>query len=45
MLIGGGPGRTPRGATVRFQRSLYNKLNGATQPMDSKIATMEFTYK
>lgn len=45
VLIGGGPGITPRGATVRFQRSLYNKANGATQPLDSKIATLEFTYK
>jgi type IV secretion system protein VirB8 len=45
VLIGGGPGRTPTGATVRFQRSLYDKQSGATQPLDSKIATMEFTYK
>lgn len=45
VLIGGGPGITPKGATVRFQRSLYNKATGATQPMDSKIATLEFTYK
>ncbi len=45
VLLGGGQGRTPRGATVRFQRSLYNKLTGSTQPMDSKIATIEFTYK
>lgn len=45
QLIGGGPGRTPRGATVRFQRSLYNKQTGATRPIDNKIATMAFTYK
>jgi len=45
VLIGGGPGRTPTGATVRFQRSLYDKQSGATQPLDSKIATMEFSYK
>jgi type IV secretion system protein VirB8 len=45
VLLGGGPGITPKGATVRFQRSLYNKATGATQPMDSKIATLEFTYK
>ncbi|MGN2246194.1 virB8 family protein [Frateuria sp. GZRR35] len=45
VLIGGGTGRTPTGATVRFQRSLYDKQSGATQPLDSKIATMEFTYK
>jgi type IV secretion system protein VirB8 len=45
QLIGGGPGITPRGATVRFQRRLYNKRNGATRPLDNKIATIEFTYK
>ncbi|HET6806333.1 MAG TPA: type IV secretion system protein [Frateuria sp.] len=45
VLIGSGPGRTPTGATVRFQRSLYDKRSGVTQPLDSKIATMEFTYK
>lgn len=45
QLIGGGPGVTPRGATVRFQRSLFNKSNGTTRPLDNKIATIEFTYK
>lgn len=45
VLIGGGQGRTPTGATVRFQRSLYDKQSGVTQPLDSKIATIEFTYK
>ncbi|MCX7512371.1 virB8 family protein [Frateuria sp. STR12] len=45
VLIGAGKGRTPTGATVRFQRSLYDKQSGARQPLDSKIATMEFTYK
>ena len=45
QLIGSGPGKTPRGATVRFQRSLYNKQNGATRPLDNKIATIAFTYK
>ncbi|HZX69884.1 MAG TPA: type IV secretion system protein, partial [Rhodanobacter sp.] len=45
QLIGGGPGKTPRGATVRFQRSLYNKQTGATRPIDNKIATTAFTYK
>lgn len=45
QLIGGGPGKTPRGATVRFQRSVYNKQNGATRPLDNKIATIAFTYK
>ncbi|MEO8778719.1 MAG: type IV secretion system protein [Rhodanobacter sp.] len=45
QLVGAGPGKTPVGATVRFQRSLYNKQTGATRPMDNKIATMAFTYK
>lgn len=35
----------PTGATVRFQRSLLDKASGATRPLDSKIATMAFTYK
>lgn len=45
QLVGSGSGKTPVGATVRFQRSLYNKQTGATRPMDNKIATMAFTYK
>jgi type IV secretion system protein VirB8 len=45
VLIGGGNGVTPKGATVRFQRSLYDKATGVSRPLDSKIATIEFTYK
>ena len=45
VLIGGGDGSPPKGATVRFQRSLYDKKTGASQPLDSKIATLEFSYK
>jgi type IV secretion system protein VirB8 len=45
VLIGGGQGQTPKGATVRFQRSIYNKQSGTLQPLDSKIATIEFAYK
>lgn len=45
QLIGGGPGVTPRGATVRFQRVLFNKTNGGSRTLDNKIATIEFTYK
>ncbi len=45
QLIGGDPGKTPRGATIRFQRSLYDKINGVTRTLDNKIATMAFTYK
>ncbi|MBO9648892.1 MAG: type IV secretion system protein [Variovorax sp.] len=45
VLIGGGANSTPKGATVRFQRSLFDKQSGGTRPLDSKIATLEFTYK
>lgn len=45
VLVGAGLNLTPKGATVRFQRSLYNKMNGSTRPMDSEIATMTFVYK
>ncbi|PTR33084.1 type IV secretion system protein VirB8 [Luteibacter sp. OK325] len=45
VLIGGGQGGTPKGATVRFQRTVYDKTTGAATPLDSKIATMEFVYK
>lgn len=44
VLIGGGEGRRPTGATVRFQRSIFDKSNGRAQPLDNKIATLEFTY-
>lgn len=45
VLIGGEHGQTPKGATVRFQRSVYNKSTGSTYPLDSKIATIAFAYK
>ncbi len=45
VLIGGGKGKAPKGATVRFQRSLLDKSTGTIRPLDSKIATMEFSYK
>jgi type IV secretion system protein VirB8 len=45
VLIGGGPDIPPKGATVRFQRSLYDKQTGATRPLENQIATLEFTYK
>lgn len=44
-LIGGSASQAPKGATVRFQRSLYNKQTGVSQLLDSKIANLEFTYK
>jgi type IV secretion system protein VirB8 len=35
----------PKGATVRFQRSIYDKASGTVRPLDSRIATLEFVYK
>jgi type IV secretion system protein VirB8 len=45
VLLGGGAGKPPKGATVRFQSSLYDKLAGTARPLESKIATLEFSYK
>lgn len=45
VLIGGSSTREPKGATVRFQRSLYEKQSGALSPLDSKVATLEFKYE
>jgi len=45
VLIGGNAEAPPKGATVRFQRVVYDKANGATRPLDSKLATLEFSYK
>ena len=39
-----GAGGDSGGATVRFQRSLYDKSSGATRPLDSRIATLGFSY-
>lgn len=44
VLIGDGAGRRPTGATVRFQRSVYDKARGRSELLDSKIATLEFSY-
>lgn len=44
VLTGGGQAGRPGGATVRFQRSVFDKTSGRSTPLDSKIATMEFTY-
>lgn len=45
VLVGGGIDAAPKGATVRFQRSVYDKQSGATHPLDNKIATIAYTYK
>lgn len=46
-LLGGGGGKPYTGATVRFQRSLYDKTTGQFTLLDrtGKIATLEFSYK
>ena len=44
QLLGGERGMA-QGATIRFQRSLYDHANATSQPLDSKIATLQFTYK
>ena len=44
QLLGDGVA-PPRGATVRFQRSVYDNATAVSQPLDSKIATLEFAYK
>ncbi|HZV24230.1 MAG TPA: type IV secretion system protein [Luteimonas sp.] len=45
VLLGGTGEAQRKGATVRFQRSVYDKSAGSERPLDSKIATLEFTYK
>ena len=45
QLFGGDPKKGPSGATVRFQRSLFEKAAGTSRFLDSKIATLEFSYK
>lgn len=45
VLQGGNRQKASTMATVRFQRSLYDKSSGVSAPLDNKIATMEFVYK
>ncbi|MGC4012266.1 MAG: type IV secretion system protein, partial [Pseudomonas sp.] len=44
VLVRSGKGEF-RGATVRFQRFIYDKKSGATQPLDNKLATLEFEHR
>ena len=44
QLLGSGKA-APDGATVRFQRSVYDEATAVSRPLDSKIATLGFTYK
>ena len=45
QLIGGGDSAMPKGATVRFQRSVFDKSSAQSKPLDSRIATLAFAYK
>lgn len=45
VLFGGGFGIMFRGVIVCFQCSLFNKIIGVIQLMDSKIVIIEFIYK
>jgi type IV secretion system protein VirB8 len=45
VLVGGTSEAPRKGATVRFQRSVYDKTTGTERPLDSRIATLEYTYK
>ena len=44
QLLGDGAAAA-KGATVRFQRSVYDNATSISQPLDSKIATLAFAYK
>ncbi|MCC8618133.1 type IV secretion system protein [Xanthomonas vesicatoria] len=41
----GGRGKAYTGATVRFQRNVYDKSSTATTLLDNKIATLGFVYQ
>lgn len=45
QLLDGVGGGAPRGATVRFQRDIYDASSGMSHPLDNRIATIGFTYK
>jgi type IV secretion system protein VirB8 len=44
QLLGGEHG-TPQGASIRFQRSVYDSGDASSRPLDSRIATLQFAYK
>jgi len=44
VLVRTPDGRGFRGATVRFQRFQYDKKSGMTQPLDNKLATIDYEY-
>lgn len=44
VLVRSPDGQGFRGATVRFQRFRYDKKTGQTQPLDNKLATIDYSY-
>lgn len=44
QLFGDDPKQGPSGATVRYQRNVFDKTNGTSRFLDNKIATLEYTY-
>ena len=45
ITLVGGKGKAYTGATVRFQRNVYDKTSTVTTLLDNKIATMGFAYQ
>lgn len=45
IVLTNGADGTPKGATIRFDRLLIDKLNPRIEASDSKIATLSFEYK
>lgn len=44
LVLIGGEGGGPRGATVRFQRNLHDIASGTSSLLDNKIATLQYQY-
>lgn len=45
QLLSNAGDATPHGATVRFQREIYDAASGTSRPLDNRIATLAFAYK
>ena len=45
QLFGPQGGTDHRGASIRFQRRVFDKLGGVGRFLDNRIATLEYTYK
>lgn len=44
VLLGDAAGPGPHGATVRFQRNLFDKAAGTSTLLDNRIATLQYAY-